>query len=235
MSEYMEQHSVARLIGAPPGYVGYEQGGQLTEAVRRRPYCVVLFDEIEKAHSQIWNTLLQVLDEGHLTDGKGRTVDFTNTVIILTSNLGAEFILNGMDEKYERILPGAQEQVMKVVRSHFRPEFLNRLDDIVIFNPLNPSNLLDIVKLQVVGVKDRLASQDIGLAVDESAFKFILQNSFDPLYGARPIKRYLEHNLVTEISRLIVGGFAAAGSTIHISAEDGSLSFNVLDGQAMEM
>jgi len=235
MSEYMEQHSVARLIGAPPGYVGYEQGGQLTEAVRRRPYSVLLFDEIEKAHSQIWNTLLQVLDEGRLTDGKGRTVDFTNTVIILTSNLGADFILSGMDEKFEKILPLAQERVMKVVRNHFRPEFLNRLDDMVIFNPLNRNNLLEIVTLQVEGVRERLTSQDIALQLDESAYKFVLDNSYDPIYGARPIKRYLEHTLVTQISRLIIGGNLTPGCTIQVSTADGQLTFNVTEGQSMEM
>jgi ATP-dependent Clp protease ATP-binding subunit ClpB len=238
MSEYMEQHSVSRLIGAPPGYVGYEQGGQLTEAVRRKPYSVVLFDEVEKAHPQVWNALLQVLDDGRLTDGKGRTVDFTNTVIIMTSNIGAENILTGVDSSGERLLPSVIDLVMQKVKKHFRPEFLNRLDDILVFSPLTRSHLSEIVKVQINGIRSRLEKQEIDLEISDSAVNLILQHSYEPACGARPIKRYIEQYLVTEISKLIISGQALAGSTISVNsscANDGSFEFNVSNDQRMQV
>ncbi|SPQ97871.1 unnamed protein product (mitochondrion) [Plasmodiophora brassicae] len=206
MSEYSEQHSGARLIGAPPGYVGHDEGGQLTEAVRRRPFSVVLLDEIEKAHPQISNILLQVLDDGRLTDGKGRTVDFSNTVIILTSNLGSQHLLAAIGTGSDAAMTAAKARVMDSVRAHFRPEFINRLDDCVIFTPLDQKMLAQIAKIQIVRVQKRLDERHIQLVVDDSALKMILDKGYDPAYGARPLKRYLEKNVVTEISRLIISG-----------------------------
>ncbi|GFZ03516.1 heat shock protein 101 [Actinidia rufa] len=204
MSEYMEQHSVARLIGAPPGYVGHEEGGQLTEAVRRRPYSVVLFDEVEKAHPSVFNTLLQVLDDGRLTDGQGRTVDFTNTVIIMTSNLGAEYLLAGVTGKCT--MESAREMVMVEVRKHFKPELLNRLDEIVVFDPLSHDQLKKVARLQLKDVASRLAERGIALDVTEAALDVILEESYDPVYGARPIRRWLEKRVVTELSKMLVRG-----------------------------
>ncbi|CAF1036543.1 unnamed protein product [Rotaria sordida] len=202
MSEYTESHSVARLIGAPPGYVGFEQGGQLTEAIRRQPYSVILFDEVEKAHPQIWNTLLQVLDDGRLTDGKGRTVDFTNTIIVLTSNIGAQYMLEDVENPSST---GKLSQPIKDrVRLHFRPEFLNRLDDIVFFQPLSFNQLSSIVHLQLQSLEERLKEQDISVSLTDKAIQSTLKKSYNPVYGARPLKRYLEKYITTEISKLII-------------------------------
>lgn len=217
MSEYMEQHSVARLIGAPPGYVGHEEGGQLTEAVRRRPYSVVLFDEIEKAHASVFNTLLQVLDDGRLTDGQGRTVDFTNTVIILTSNLGAEYLLSGLMGKCT--MGDARNMVMQEVKRHFKPELLNRLDEIVVFDPLSHDQLRKVARFQLKDVASRLAEMGVALGVSESALDVILSESYDPVYGARPIRRWLERKVVTELSRMLVRAEIDENSTVYIDAD----------------
>ncbi|GER27153.1 chaperone clpb [Striga asiatica] len=214
MGEYMEQHSVARLIGAPPGYVGHEEGGQLTEAVRRRPYSVVLFDEVEKAHPSVFNTLLQVLDDGRLTDGQGRTVDFTNTVIIMTSNLGAEHLLRGLMGKCT--MESACEMVMQEVRKHFKPELLNRLDEIVVFDPLSHEQLRKVCRLQLKDVAVRLAERGIALGVTENALDFILAESYDPVYGARPIRRWLEKRVVTELSKMLIREEIDENSTVYI-------------------
>ncbi|TMW85124.1 hypothetical protein EJD97_023733 [Solanum chilense] len=210
MSEYMEQHSVARLIGAPPGYVGHEEGGQLTKAVRRRPYSVVLFDEVEKAHPTVFNALLQVLDDGRLTDGQGRTVDFTNTVIIMTSNLGAEYLLSGN-----------REMVMQDVRKQFKPELLNRLDEILVFDPLSHDQLRQVCRHQLKDVAGRLAERGIALGVTEAALDVVLAQSYDPVYGARPIRRWLEKKVVTELSKMLVKEEINENSTVYIDARRG--------------
>lgn len=225
MSEYMEQHSVARLIGAPPGYIGHDEGGQLTEAVRRRPYSVVLFDEVEKAHTSVFNTLLQVLDDGRLTDGQGRTVDFSNTVIIMTSNLGAEHLLAGLMGKCP--MQAARDRVMQEVRKHFRPELLNRLDEIVVFDPLSHEQLRKIARLQMKDVASRLAERGIALAVTDAALDFILTESYDPVYGARPIRRWLERKVVTELSKMLVREEIDENSTVFIDAVPGGLTYRV--------
>lgn len=222
MSEYMEPHSVSRLIGAPPGYVGYDDAGQLTEAVRRRPYTVVLFDEVEKAHPQVWNTLLQVLDEGRLTDGQGRTVNFRNTVLIMTSNLGAAELLEGMSPNGE-LRPGTREKVFELVRRHFRPEFLNRLNDQVIFTPLSRLHLRSIIALQCERMAARLAEHRISLILTDPAVERILHEAYDPQYGARPLKRYLERQIANQLSRLILSGELPDGGTavVEASGEEG--------------
>ncbi|CAF3485207.1 unnamed protein product [Adineta steineri] len=225
MSEYTESHSVARLIGAPPGYVGFEQGGQLTETVRRQPYAVILFDEVEKAHPQIWNTLLQVLDDGRLTDGKGRTVDFTNTIIVLTSNIGAQYILEEVEnpsstKNYDGTLSqAAKDRVMREVRAHFRPEFLNRLDDIVFFQPLNINQLSSIVHLQLKSLEERLKAQDITINLTDKAIQSTLKKSYNPIYGARPLKRYLEKHITTELSKLLIQTQLAPHSHVTIDTD----------------
>ncbi|CAF0743131.1 unnamed protein product [Adineta steineri] len=225
MSEYTESHSVARLIGAPPGYVGFEQGGQLTETVRRQPYAVILFDEVEKAHPQIWNTLLQVLDDGRLTDGKGRTVDFTNTIIVLTSNIGAQYILEEVEnpsstKNYDGTLSqAAKDRVMREVRAHFRPEFLNRLDDIVFFQPLNINQLSSIVHLQLKSLEERLKDQDITINLTDKAIQSTLKKSYNPIYGARPLKRYLEKHITTELSKLLIQTQLAPHSHVTIDTD----------------
>ncbi|KAG1367807.1 chaperone protein ClpB1 [Cocos nucifera] len=219
MSEYMEQHSVARLIGAPPGYVGHEEGGQLTEAVRRRPYSVILFDEVEKAHVAVFNTLLQVLDDGRLTDGQGRTVDFTNTVIIMTSNLGAEHLLAGMVGQSSMQI--ARERVMLEVRRHFRPELLNRLDEMVIFDPLSHEQLRKVARLQMRDVAVRLAERGIALAVSDAALDVVLDESYDPVYGARPIRRWLEKRVVTQLSKMLIQEEIDENSTVYVDAAVG--------------
>ncbi|CAF2182006.1 unnamed protein product [Brassica napus] len=219
MSEYMEQHSVSRLIGAPPGYVGHEEGGQLTEAVRRRPYCVILFDEVEKAHVAVFNTLLQVLDDGRLTDGQGRTVDFRNSVIIMTSNLGAEHLLSGLTGKVT--MQVARECVMQEVRKHFRPELLNRLDEIVVFDPLSHDQLRKVARLQMKDVAVRLAERGVALAVTDAALDYILAESYDPVYGARPIRRWMEKKVVTELSKMVVREEIDENSTVYIDAGSG--------------
>ncbi|XP_021761516.1 chaperone protein ClpB1 [Chenopodium quinoa] len=225
MSEYMEQHSVARLIGAPPGYVGHEEGGQLTEAVRRRPYSVVLFDEVEKAHTSVFNTLLQVLDDGRLTDGQGRTVDFRNTVIIMTSNLGAEHLLAGLSGK--STMEAAREKVMAEVRRHFKPELLNRLDEVVIFDPLSHEQLRKVARLQMKDVAKRLAERGIALAVTDGALDYVLAESYDPVYGARPIRRWLEKKVVTELSKMLIKEEIDENSTVFIDAGMDGLAYRV--------
>ncbi|KAI9189263.1 hypothetical protein H9P43_000694 [Blastocladiella emersonii ATCC 22665] len=234
MSEYSEQHSVARLIGSPPGYVGHDEGGQLTEAVRRRPYNVVLFDEVEKAHPQILNVLLQVLDDGRLTDGKGRTVDFTNTVIILTSNVGYQHLadLVSTGQQITEIPAPVRNAVMADVKRHFRPEFLNRLDDVVIFRPLGHGDLRSIARLQLRGLEKRLAERSMGLAVTDAAIDVILRASWDPQYGGRPIRRYIEHVLVTAVSKLVLAGELHEYMTVNIDANpvSGELQYVVTDG-----
>ncbi len=227
MSEYMESHSVSRLIGAPPGYVGYDEGGQLTEAVRRRPYTVVLFDEVEKAHPQVFNALLQVLDEGHLTDGQGRTVNFKNTVVIMTSNLGAEFLLKGVTAGGE-FMEGTKEAVMTAVRAHFRPEFLNRLSDIVVFTPLTKTQLKGIVTLQISRIAERLKDRKIQLVLTDEALDRILKESYDPQYGARPLKRYLERQLTNALSRKLIAGELLDRSTVVLKPDsDAGLELEV--------
>ena len=192
MSEYMEKYSVSRLIGAPPGYVGYDEGGQLTEAVRRKPYSVVLFDEIEKAHPDVFNVLLQVLDDGRITDSQGRTVDFKNTILIMTSNIGAQYLLDGIEENGE-IKQESQDMVMNELRGHFRPEFLNRLDEIIMFKPLTKENIGGIVDLMVKELDHRLADQELSLELTDAARTQVIENGYDPIYGARPLKRYLQN------------------------------------------
>lgn len=213
MSEYMEKHSVARLIGAPPGYVGYDEGGQLTEAVRRKPYSVVLFDEVEKAHPDVFNVLLQVLDDGRITDSKGKTVDFKNTILIMTSNIGSEFLLDGIDEKGE-IKSEANEQVMNMLRSHFRPEFLNRLDEIIMFKPLDKNSISGIVNLLVADLNKRIADKELNLELTDAAREFIIDSGYDPIYGARPLKRYLQKNVETLVARAILSNVLHQGDTI---------------------
>ncbi len=227
MSEYMEKFSVSRLIGAPPGYVGYDEGGQLTEAVRRKPYSVILFDEIEKAHPDVFNIMLQVLDDGRVTDSQGRTVDFKNTIIIMTSNLGSEFLLNGIAEDGS-ILPESQEQVNMLLRSSFRPEFLNRLDEIIMFKPLTKDDIVYIVDLQVKELNERLSDKEIKVSILPEAKQFIVDNGYDPVYGARPLKRYIQKNVETLAARIILEGKVDEGDTIEIGLTDGVLSANCL-------
>ena len=225
MSEYMEKYSVSRLIGAPPGYVGYEEGGQLTEAVRRKPYSVVLFDEIEKAHPDVFNILLQVLDDGRITDSQGRTVDFKNTILIMTSNIGSPYLLEGIDENGE-IKPEAQEQVMNDLRGHFRPEFLNRLDEIILFKPLTKDNIGGIVDLMVKELSDRLADQELSLELTDAARTQVIENGYDPVYGARPLKRYLQNYVETLAAKKILSGDVHAGDTLVLDVKDGEFVIN---------
>ncbi len=222
MSEYMEKYSVSRLIGAPPGYVGYEEGGQLTEAVRRQPYSVILFDEVEKAHPDVFNVLLQVLDDGRITDGQGRTVDFKNTVIILTSNLGSQYLLDGIDSE-GNITEEAKEQVNALLKQAFRPEFLNRLDEIVFYKPLTRDNVGRIVDLLLAGLNGRLAQRELTCVLTPAAKEFIIENAYDPLYGARPLRRYLQHTVETLISKEIIAGAVSPGDTLTVDAVDGQL------------
>ncbi|WP_368210254.1 ATP-dependent chaperone ClpB [Blautia wexlerae] len=229
MSEYMEKYSVSRLIGAPPGYVGYEEGGQLTEAVRRKPYSVVLFDEIEKAHPDVFNVLLQVLDDGRITDSQGRTVDFKNTILIMTSNIGSPYLLDGIDENGE-IKPEAQSQVMDDLRDHFRPEFLNRLDEIIMFKPLTKSNIGKIVDLMVGELDKRLADQELSLELTDAAKDQVIENGYDPVYGARPLKRYLQKYVETLAARKILSGDVHAGDTLVLDVQNGEFIVTVKDG-----
>ena len=226
MSEYMEKHSVSRLVGSPPGYVGYDEGGQLTEAVRRKPYSVILFDEIEKAHPDVFNILLQVLDDGRLTDNQGRTVDFKNTVIIMTSNIGSHFLIDGIDEE-GKIKEDARNNVMSDLRASFRPEFLNRVDEIVLFKPLQRSEIYGIIKQSVKEVERKLDDRDIKIEVTDGALDFILNASFSPQYGARPVKRYISHALETKISKMIIKGDVMDGDTILVGVEADDLSIKV--------
>ena len=229
MSEYMEKYSVSRLSGAPPGYVGYEEGGQLTEAVRRKPYSVVLFDEIEKAHPDVFNVLLQVLDDGRITDSQGRTVDFKNTILIMTSNIGSPYLLDGIDENGE-IKPEAQSQVMDDLRGHFRPEFLNRLDEIIMFKPLTKSNIGKIVDLMVGELDKRLADQELSLELTDTAKDQVIENGYDPVYGARPLKRYLQKYVETLAARKILSGDVHAGDTLVLDVQNGEFIVTVKDG-----
>jgi len=223
MSEYMEKHSVSRLIGAPPGYVGYDEGGQLTEAVWRKPYSVVLFDEVEKAHPDVFNVLLQVLDDGRITDSTGKTVDFKNTILIMTSNIGSQYLLDGIDEKGQ-IKPEAESSVMHDLRAHFRPEFLNRLDEIILFKPLTKGNIGGIIELLIADVNKRLADKELKIALTDEAKDFIIENGYDPVYGARPLKRYLQKNVETLAAKLILADGVRAGDTIEIGLSDGKLT-----------
>ncbi len=226
MSEYMEKYSVSRLIGAPPGYVGYEEGGQLTEAVRRKPYCVVLFDEIEKAHPDVFNVLLQVLDDGRITDSQGRTVDFKNTILIMTSNIGSSYLLDGIDEN-GNIKPEAQNLVMNDLRAHFRPEFLNRLDETLLFKPLTKSNITSIIDLLLKELNERLKDRELSLELTDAAKAFIAEHGFDPVYGARPLKRYMQKHVETLAAKLILGGEISTGETIVIDTEGDNLTARV--------
>ncbi len=228
MSEYQEKHTVARLLGAPPGYVGYDEGGQLTEAVRRRPYSVILFDEIEKAHPDVFNVLLQILDDGRLTDGQGRTVDFRNTIVIMTSNIGSHRIL-----EYRGQLGGAEEAIMRAtvmeeLRAHFRPEFLNRVDEIIVFHALSEEQLMDIVDIQLERVRARLAERRITLALDDAAKRHLVKAGYDPAYGARPLKRTIQKELETPLGRKILAGDVKEGDTVHVGFNDinGELTFS---------
>jgi ATP-dependent Clp protease ATP-binding subunit ClpB len=215
MSEYQERHTVSRLVGAPPGYVGYEEGGQLTEAVRRKPYSVLLFDEIEKAHADVFNTLLQVLDDGRLTDAQGRTVDFRNVVVIMTSNIGSHHLLEGVTDHGE-IKPDARENVMSELRRHFRPEFLNRVDDIVLFTPLNETEIERIVELMFDDIRSRVADRRMTVVLSDRARRFIAEQGFDPVFGARPLRRFIAHEVETRIARALLAGDAPDGAEVHI-------------------
>lgn len=218
----MEKYSVSRLIGAPPGYVGYDEGGQLTEAVRRKPYSVVLFDEVEKAHPDVFNVLLQVLDDGRITDSQGRTVDFKNTILIMTSNIGSSYLLEGIDGQ-GNISEESQKMVMNDLRAHFRPEFLNRLDEMILFKPLTKKNIYDIIELLIADVNKRLADKEISISLTEAAKNYVVEGGYDPTYGARPLKRYLQKNVETLAARLMLEGNVGAQDRITIDAADGKL------------
>ena len=223
MSEFMEKHSVARLIGAPPGYVGYEEGGYLTEAVRRKPYSVILLDEVEKAHPDVFNVLLQVLDDGRMTDGQGRTVDFKNTVIIMTSNLGSQEIQRLVGESHDVV----KDAVMQEVREHFRPEFINRIDEIVVFNALSNDVIRDIAKIQIAKLAHRVAEQDITLTLTDAAITQVARVGFDPLFGARPLKRAIQDTVENTLSRMLLAGQVKAKDEILVDEEGGELTFSV--------
>ena len=229
MSEYMEKYSVSRLIGAPPGYVGYEEGGQLTEAVRRKPYSVVLFDEIEKAHPDVFNVLLQVLDDGRITDSQGRTVDFKNTILIMTSNIGSQYLLDGIQDDGS-ISEEARNLVMQDLRAHFRPEFLNRLDEIIMFKPLTKDNIGHIVDLLLKGLNKRLADQELTVELSPAAKQFVIEGGYDPVYGARPLKRFVQKEVETSTAKLILGGQVSEGDTILLDVENGGLKAMIKPG-----
>jgi len=230
MSEYMEKHAVARLIGAPPGYVGYEEGGQLTEAVRRRPYCVVLFDEIEKAHSDVFNVFLQILDDGRLTDSQGRTVDFRNTIIIMTSNIGSPLLIENASESGEIAEP-IRKQVLVELRRHFRPEFLNRVDETVLFKPLTLADIKKIVGLQLDLLRARLADRHIELVLSDAAKEHIAREGYDPVYGARPLKRFLQRAVETTLSRKLIAGEVPDHSRVTVDFKKGELVFEIKAGK----
>jgi ATP-dependent Clp protease ATP-binding subunit ClpB len=230
MSEYMEKHTVSRLLGAPPGYVGYEEGGQLTEAVRRKPYSVILFDEIEKAHHDVFGVLLQIFDDGRLTDGQGRTVDFKNTVIIMTSNIGSHFLLEGLSDRGE-IEESVKNRVMAELRQHFRPEFLNRVDDIVLFKPLTLPEVEQIVVLMTKDLSRRLEERRVTVDITEAARQFIAKSGYDPVYGARPLRRYIQRELETRIGRALIAGDISDGNIIRIDLKDNKIDvshYNVI-------
>ncbi len=224
MSEYMEKHAVSRLIGAPPGYVGYDEGGQLTEAVRRRPYCVVLFDEIEKAHADVFNVFLQILDDGRLTDSQGRTVDFRNTIIIMTSNIGSPLLIENASESGE-IQEGIRRKVMAELRAHFRPEFLNRVDDTVLFKPLTLADIKKIVELQLTLLRARLADRHITLDLSDAAKEHLAREGYDPVYGARPLKRFLQRAIETPLSRQLISGEVTDHIRVTVDFKKGELVF----------
>ena len=221
MSEYMEKFSVSRLIGAPPGYVGYEEGGQLTEAVRRKPYSVVLFDEIEKAHPDVFNILLQILDDGRVTDSQGRTVDFKNTILIMTSNLGSEYLLTGIDDQ-GNIKKENEEMVMNSLKGSFRPEFLNRLDEIIMFKPLTKDNIANIIDLVIADINKRIADKEMTITLSEKAKDYIAESAYDPVYGARPLKRYIQKNIETSLAKEILAGRAGQGDNLTVDVSDGT-------------
>jgi ATP-dependent Clp protease ATP-binding subunit ClpB len=226
MSEYMEKHAVSRLIGAPPGYIGYDEGGQLTEAVRRKPYCVILFDEIEKAHVDVFNTLLQILDDGRLTDSQGRMVDFKNTIIIMTSNIGSRHLIEeGSTDKSGDIGEKTRDAVMAEMRAHFRPEFLNRVDEIVLFKPLTLREIERIVDLQLNLLRSRLAERHIELHLTDEAKELLARRGYDPIYGARPLKRVIQRELETKLSRSLLKGEIADNSRVEVVAHKGELEF----------
>ena len=225
MSEYMEKHSVARLLGAPPGYVGYEEGGQLTEAVRRKPYSVILFDEIEKAHPDVFNVLLQLMDDGRLTDSQGRTVDFKNSVVIMTSNVGSRYLQDNVLDN--EISESARESVMADLRDHFRPEFLNRIDDVVLFKPLSLEEITSIVDLLVTSLNKRLADRKVSIEFTNAAKQWIGEKGYDPTYGARPLKRFLQKQVETQLARALVAGDVVDGSTVSFSVKDDQLIMKI--------
>ncbi|MCP3960201.1 MAG: AAA domain-containing protein, partial [bacterium] len=234
MSEYMERHAVSRLIGAPPGYIGYDEGGQLTEAVRRKPYSVILFDEIEKAHHDVFNVLLQILDDGRATDAQGRTVDFKNTVVIMTSNIGSPHLLEGVTDRGE-LREEAREAVTREMRKHFRPEFLNRVDDIVLFKPLMLAEIKQIVGLLTRDLSHRLAERGVKLELTEAAREHIAREGYDPVYGARPLKRYLQHQLETRIGRALIAGEVSEGAVIDVGLMDGGLAVEIREPEALAL
>jgi hypothetical protein len=219
MSEYMEKFSVSRLIGAPPGYVGYDEGGQLTEAVRRKPYSVILFDEVEKAHPDVFNVLLQVLDDGRVTDSLGKTVDFKNTIIIMTSNIGSSYLLEGIDNE-GNIKSEAQKAVNEELKAHFRPEFLNRLDEIILFKPLTRKDIGSIINLLIDEINKRLSDKELLIELTQKAKDFVAQRAYDPLYGARPLKRYLQKHVETKAAKLILSGGLHTRDTIMIDVDE---------------
>ena len=226
MSEYMEKFSVSRLVGAPPGYVGYDEGGQLTEAVRRKPYSVVLLDEIEKAHPDVFNILLQVLDDGRLTDSRGRTVNFRNTIIIMTSNLGSQYLLEGISEEGE-ISQKARDSIEALLKQTFRPEFLNRLDETVLFKPLSKKEISSIVRLMLGDLDKRLAQRGLKLEVSDAAADLLIKRGYDPVFGARPLKRRIQSDMETPIAREIIGGDFGGDATVHVDAAGGEFTFKI--------
>ncbi len=228
-AEYMEKHSVARMIGAPPGYVGYDEGGQLTEAVRRKPYAVILFDEIEKAHPDVFNVLLQVLDDGRITDSQGRTVDFKNTIIIMTSNLGSRFLLEGVTG--DTIPESVRESVFAELRKNFRPEFLNRIDETILFKPLTLEEITTIVDLLLADLNKRLADRRVTVTLDKKAKEWAAEKGYDPVFGARPLKRFLQRQIETKLARALIRGEIAEGSKVTFHVKDDAL---ILKGAAVE-
>jgi ATP-dependent Clp protease ATP-binding subunit ClpB len=227
MSEYQEKHTVSRLFGAPPGYVGFEEGGQLTEAVRRRPYSVVLFDEIEKAHKEVFNALLQLLEDGRLTDGQGRTVDFRNTVVIMTSNLGSELWMSTVKDKSE-IREVSRDQINRLLQAHFRPEFLNRVDEIVIFHPLTKDDLKKIVDIQLERVAELMAQRNLKLEVDQKAREYLAEEGYDPNFGARPLKRTIQRELQDPLALKVVSGEVGEGDTVRVTRGPSGLTFETI-------
>jgi len=228
LSEYQEKHTVARLVGAPPGYVGFEEGGQLTEAVRRRPYCVILFDEIEKAHADVFNVLLQLLDDGRLTDGQGRTVDFKNTIVIMTSNIGSARILEHRGAVSGESYAAMKEAVLEELRRHFRPEFLNRVDDVIVFHGLSEEHLKQIVDIQLSGLRARLSDRHVGLEISDAARTHLVRQGYDPRYGARPLKRAIQKQIETPVARMILSGAVRDGAVVKVEWRDGALAFDAV-------